>query len=67
MGNVNRHLEAGESKRSITEDLGVPQSALRKRFKRGTGLTSLGRFKTTISNGEQKELSDCCKDADANF
>jgi transposase-like protein len=67
MENVTRCLEAGESKRSIAEDLGVPESTLRKRLKTETVPTSLGRFKATFSSDEKKELADYCRDLDARF
>jgi hypothetical protein len=67
MHNVNRRPRAGESKRSIDEDLGVPESTLRKRSKLWTVPTSLGRFKATFSNQEEKELADYCRDLDARF
>ena len=47
--NVNRHLEAAESERSIAEDSGVPASTLRKKLKTETVPTSLRHFKTTLS------------------
>jgi hypothetical protein len=54
MQNINRRLEAGESKRSIAEYLKVLESALRKRLKIGTVPTSLGRFKATCSHEKEK-------------
>ena len=65
--NVTRRLEAGESKRSIAEDLGVSESTLIKRLKTGTVLTSLGRLKAAFSSDEEKELADYCRDLDARF
>jgi predicted RNA binding protein YcfA (HicA-like mRNA interferase family) len=65
MENVTRRLEAGESKWSIAEDLGVPESTLGKRLKTGTVPTSLCRFKAAFSSDEEKELADCCRDLDA--
>ena len=65
--NVTRRLEAGESKRSVAEDLGVPESTLRKWLKTGTVPTSLGRLKATFSSDEEKELADYCRDLDARF
>ena len=47
--NVTRYLEGAESKRSVAEDSGVPESNLRKRLNRGTVPTSLGHFKDTLS------------------
>jgi hypothetical protein len=67
MENINRRLEVGESKRSIAEYLKVPESTLRKRLSMGTVPTSLGRFKATFSDEEQKELAEYCKDLDAKF
>jgi hypothetical protein len=43
--------------------LKVPESTLRNRLIR----TSLGRFKATFSNEEEKELTHYCKDVDAKF
>jgi hypothetical protein len=67
MKNINRCLDAGERKRSIAEDMKVPESTLRKRLRMGTVPTSLGRFKATSSNEEEKELAEYCKDLDAKF
>jgi hypothetical protein len=54
MENINRRLEAGESKRSVAEYLKVPESTLRKRLRMGSVPTSLGRFKATCSDEEEK-------------
>jgi hypothetical protein len=51
--NVNWRLETAESKRSIAEDIGVPESALRKKLKTRRVMTSLRRFKATFSNEEK--------------
>jgi hypothetical protein len=67
MENINQRPEAGESKRSIAEYLKVPESTLRKRLRMGTVPTSLGRFKATFSQEEEKELAEYCKDLDAKF
>jgi hypothetical protein len=67
MENINRRLEAGESKRSLAEYLKVPASTLRKRLRMGTVPTSLGRFKATFSDEEEKELAEYCKDLDTKF
>lgn len=67
MDNANRRLHTGERKRSIAGDLGVPESTLRKRLKLGTVPTSLGRFKATFSNEEEKTLADYCRDLVARF
>lgn len=67
MDNANRRLHTGETKRSIAGDLGVPESTLRKRLKLGTVPTSLGRFKATFSNEEEKTLADYCRDLVARF
>ena len=52
--NVNRRLEAVESKRSIAEDFAVPQSIPRKRLKTETVPTSLGHLKVTFSSKKEK-------------
>lgn len=49
-----RSLEAAESNKKIAEDSGVPESTRRKKWKTGTVLTSLGRFKATFSNDEEE-------------
>ena len=49
------------------EDFGVPGSTLRKSLKTATVPTSLGPFKATFTNVEQKELADYCRDLDARF
>ena len=67
MDNANRRLHTGERKRSIAGDLGVPESTLRKRLKLGTVPTSLGRFKATFFNEEEKKLADYCRDLVARF
>jgi hypothetical protein len=41
---VNRRLEAAQSKRPTAEDFGVSESTLRKRLR----ITSLGRFKACL-------------------
>jgi hypothetical protein len=51
---LTRSLEAAESNNTIAEDSGLPESTLRKRWKTGTILTSLGRFKATFSNDEEE-------------
>jgi hypothetical protein len=53
-GNGNRSLETAASKRSVAEDFAVSESTLRKRLKTETVPTSLGRFKATFSNEEEK-------------
>ena len=67
MGNVNQRLHAGEIKRLFAEDLGVTELTLRKRLKTGAVPNSLGRFKTTFTNEEEKELDHYCRDLDARF
>jgi hypothetical protein len=67
MENINRRLEAGESKRPISEYLKVPESTLKKRLRMGTVPTSLGRFKATFLDEEEKELTEYCRDLDAKF
>ena len=52
--NVKQRLEAAESKRSDAEDYEVPESTLIKRLNRGTVPTSLGHFKATFSNEDEK-------------
>jgi hypothetical protein len=51
---VNRRLEATQSKRPTAEDFGLPESTLRKKLNRETVPTSLDRFKTAFSNEEEK-------------
>jgi hypothetical protein len=67
MENINRRPEAGESKRPIAEYSKVPESTLRKRLRMGTVPTSIGRFKATFSDEEEKELAEYRKDLDAKF
>ena len=52
--NVEWDLEAAESKRSVVEVFGVHESILRKTLNTGTVPSSLGPFKTTFSNEEEK-------------
>jgi len=42
--------------------LTIGESALRKRLKVGHGVSSLGRFKRTFNDEQEKELSEYCKD-----
>lgn len=46
--NINWRLETAESKRSIAEDFGLPESDLRKKLKTRRVMTSLGHFKATF-------------------
>jgi len=47
--------------------LGIGESALRKRLKVGHGVSSLGRFKRTFNDEQEKELAKHCKDLDNRF
>ena len=51
---LTRSVEAAESNKTIAEDSRLRESTLRKRWKRGTVPTSLGRFKATFSNDEEE-------------
>ncbi|XP_061714882.1 uncharacterized protein LOC133523371 [Cydia pomonella] len=50
-------IEKGQSKRSVAEAFGMPESSLRKRLKRGEPATKLGRYETTFT--EQIEEDFC--------
>ena len=54
--------EAGESNRSIAVNYGVHESTLRQRQETGTVPTSLCPFNDTISNEEEKESAEYCRD-----
>jgi len=47
--------------------LGIGESALRKRLKVGHGVSSLGRFKRTFNDEQENELAKHCKDLDNRF
>jgi len=41
--------------------LGIGESALRKRLKVGHGVSSLGRFKSTFNDEQENELVKHCR------
>jgi len=57
----------GESIRRIAGDFEIDKSTLRKRLKKGCGVTSLGRFKSTFNPDQETQLAEHCRQMDARF
>lgn len=49
-------IEKGQSKRSVADFFGMAESTLRKRLKKSTPATKLGRYETTFSHEVEKEF-----------
>lgn len=60
-------LEKGYCKRKAAEVVGISESVLRKRLKLDTVSNSLGRFKPTFSESQEKELLEHCLKMDQLF
>ncbi|KAJ4437354.1 hypothetical protein ANN_17495 [Periplaneta americana] len=48
------------SKRKVAEHFGIDESTLRKRLKKGTGVSALGRFKCILNKEQEMELAQHC-------
>lgn len=64
---AKQFIDSGMSKRKAAEILGVEESTLRKRLKKGYGVSSLGRFRSTFDENQESELVNYCKDLDLRF
>ncbi|KAJ4440103.1 hypothetical protein ANN_08236 [Periplaneta americana] len=48
------------SKRKVAEHFGIDESTLRKRLKKGTGVSALGRFKCILNQEQEMKLAQHC-------
>lgn len=64
---ARQRVEGGESKRSVAKSLGMAESTLRKRLKRTTVATKLGRYDITLTPEMEEELSNYIKTIDNMF
>lgn len=60
-------ISEGKSKRQVAQQLGMPESSLRKRLKRETAAQSLGRYKCTFTPQVELQFLDYARSLDAMF
>lgn len=60
-------IRLGKSKRSAANAVGISESCLRKRIKRGGAAYSMGRFKPTFDKFQEEEFVRHCKKMDERF
>lgn len=60
-------INRGVSKRKAADEVGVKESTLRKRLKKGFGVNNLGRYKSTFTPEQEVEILQHCKDLEARF
>ena len=60
-------IDDGMSKRKAAEILDVNESTLRKRLKKGFGVSSLGAYRPTFNTREEEELAEYCRNLDLRF
>ncbi|XP_045768126.1 uncharacterized protein LOC123869306 isoform X1 [Maniola jurtina] len=65
--NAKTRVEAGESKRSVAKSLGMHEATLRKRLRRSSPASSLGRYSQTFSYEMEIELCNYIKKVDSMF
>lgn len=65
--NAKLRVEAGESKRAVAKSLGMHEATLRKRLKRSSPASKLGRYSKTFSNEMELELCSYIKKVDNMF
>lgn len=65
--NARQRVDDSESIRSVARSLEVNEATLRKRLKRVTPATSLGRYNTTFSPEMEQELCEYIKKVDGMF
>ena len=64
---ARKRVENGESKRSVAKSLGMVESTLRKRLKRTTVATKLGRYDVTLTPEMEEDLCNYIKTIDNMF
>ncbi|XP_021695334.1 uncharacterized protein LOC110675220 [Aedes aegypti] len=64
---AQQRVANGESKLSVAKSMGITETALRKRLKKGFGAEQLGRFRATFKPEQERELADHCKSLDECF
>ena len=67
LGEVKARIKIGESRRNVTKSLRMSESTLRKRLKRETLATTLGRYDTTLTKEMEEELCNYVKIIDNMF
>lgn len=65
--NARKRINDGESIRAVARSMEVHEATLRKRLKRSTPATCLGRYDTTFSLEMEQELCDYIKKIDGMF
>lgn len=65
--NAQTRVAAGESKRAVAKSLGMHEATLRKRLKRSSPASSLGRYSQTFSSEMEIELCNYIKKVDNMF
>nr|XP_029732066.1 uncharacterized protein LOC115268160 [Aedes albopictus] len=64
---ARQSIQDGISKRRTAADLGISETALRKRLKLGYARHNLGRFKKVFTSQQSGELADHCRALDKTF
>ncbi|KAJ4435944.1 hypothetical protein ANN_18567 [Periplaneta americana] len=60
LAEAQEKIASGMSKRKVAEHFGIDESTLRKRLKKGTGVSALGRFKCILNQEQEMELAQHC-------